>query len=118
MGSIASSLWISLHALRKGLIPLVRIDDPNSFPSGHSGSCFAVSTAWTRALPRGRKLPGIIALCLAGLMAFSRLYVGVHYPSDVAAGILIGVLGGLAGAWLYMRGEKYWLEKKKGPDIR
>jgi membrane-associated phospholipid phosphatase len=51
-------------------------------------------------------------------MAFSRLYVGVHYPSDVAAGILIGVLGGLAGAWLYMRDEKYWLEKKKGPDIR
>ncbi len=96
------------------LIPLVRIDDPNSFPSGHSGSCFAASTAWTKALPRGRKLPGIIVLCLAGLMAFSRLYVGVHYPSDVAAGILIGVLGGLAGAWLYMRGEKYWLEKRRG----
>ena len=53
-------------------------------------------------------------ICLAGLMAFSRLYVGVHYPSDVAAGILIGVLGGLAGAWLYMRGEKYWLEKRRG----
>ena len=46
-------------------------------------------------------------------MAFSRLYVCVHYPSDVAVGILIGILGGLAGAFLYLRGEKYWLDKKK-----
>lgn len=95
------------------LIPLTTIDDPNSFPSGHAGSCFSSATAWTKALPSGKKLPGIIALCLAGLMAFSRLYVCVHYPSDVAVGILIGILGGLAGAFLYLRGEKYWLDKKK-----
>ena len=51
-----------------------------SFPSSHSTSSFAAAQAFGRLLPRGPLLGA------AAAMAFSRLYLGVHYPSDVAAG--------------------------------
>lgn len=75
-----------------------------SFPSGHSGASFASAFALWKTLP---KKWGIAALVLASLIALSRLYVGVHYPSDVLGGILTGILCGFL-AW------KFWgiLEKK------
>lgn len=63
-----------------------------SFPSGHSSASFAVASVIFIFLP---KKYGITALILASLTAFSRLYLGVHYPSDVAAGIIIGCLTGI-----------------------
>ncbi len=86
-----------------GFVHLVEESDPNSFPSGHSCSAFAFAVALCAALPRrGRGMVGIkcAALAAAVLMAFSRLYVGVHFPSDVLAGALVGALCGLAGAWI------------------
>lgn len=58
-----------------------------SFPSGHSSASFAAAVVFYRNLP---KKYGIPALILAVLIAFSRLYVGVHYPTDVLAGALVG----------------------------
>lgn len=79
-----------------GLLPLVDTPDPNSFPSGHTCAAFACATAWWRALPRRwMRLTGLI---LAVCMGLSRLYVGVHYPSDVLGGAVVGTLCGLA-AW-------------------
>ena len=61
-----------------------------SFPSSHSTSSFAAAQAF------GRLLPPVPLLGAATGMAFSRLYLGVHYPSDVAAGAALGtVLGSL-----------------------
>ena len=60
-----------------------------SFPSGHTSAAFAV--AWILHLRFGKKV-GIPALILAALISFSRLYVGVHYPSDVLGGIFVGTL--------------------------
>ncbi len=59
-----------------------------SFPSGHSSSSFAAAAVFYRYLP---KKFGVPALVLACFIAFSRLYVGVHYPTDVLAGALVGV---------------------------
>lgn len=58
-----------------------------SFPSGHSVNVFAAATA----IFLNHKKTGICALVIAALVAFSRLYNCVHYPTDVLAGIVIGV---------------------------
>ena len=75
-----------------------------SFPSGHTASSFAAAAAlWT---DRGWRW-GLPALVLASLIAFSRLYLYVHWPSDVLAGVALGVILGWAGARLaaYLSGR-------------
>ena len=62
-----------------------------SFPSGHTLSSFAVATTIFCI----NKRFGIIAVIMACLIAFSRLYLYVHYPSDVFGGLIIGVSIGL-----------------------
>ena len=68
--------------------PLITNVSPyRSFPSGHSGGSFAAMFALYKWVP---KKVGIPALILAGLVAVSRLYVGVHYPTDIIAGCIVG----------------------------
>jgi membrane-associated phospholipid phosphatase len=63
-----------------------------SFPSAHSSTSFAAALAYRRA-----GLPAAPLYALAGGLALSRLYLGVHYPSDVLAGALLGTV--IAVAW-------------------
>jgi undecaprenyl-diphosphatase len=62
-----------------------------SFPSGHSATAFAFATG---ACAESRVLTPVL-LPLAGAVAYSRVYTGVHYPSDVLAGAGIGIGCGL-----------------------
>jgi decaprenylphosphoryl-5-phosphoribose phosphatase len=62
-----------------------------SFPSSHSTSSFAAAMAFGRLLP-----PAPLYVAASG-MAFSRLYLGVHYPSDIAAGVALGSVLGTLG---------------------
>lgn len=75
-----------------GLKLLVAKASDYSFPSGHSGSSFAASVVMLRLLPKKFGIPAII---LATLIALSRLYVGIHYPTDVLAGIITGTICGI-----------------------
>ena len=59
-----------------------------SFPSAHASSSFAAARAYSSLLP------GVPLYVVASLMALSRVYLGVHYPSDIAAGALLGMLVG------------------------
>lgn len=63
----------------------------HSFPSGHTGCSFAVASVLLFMMP---KKVGIPAIIVASLIAFSRLYVGVHYPTDILGGFFIGMLTG------------------------
>ena len=65
-----------------------------SFPSGHTAASFAAMTALFLAK---MKKAWIAALILAILIAFSRLYFYVHYPTDVLGGIVVGILSGVLG---------------------
>ena len=67
-----------------------------SFPSGHTIASFEACTA----LMLGNKKFGIPATVLAILVAFSRLYLYLHYPTDVIASIILGTLFGILGTWL------------------
>lgn len=73
------------------LVPLVAPPTSWSFPSGHTCASFAAAGIWCRTLDRRWMKAG--ALLLAALMGFSRMYVGVHYPSDVLVGMLVGLAG-------------------------
>lgn len=68
----------------------VRMPSSTSFPSGHSASAAAFAVAVGDALPALR-LPLRVA---ASIVAFSRVYTGVHYPSDVLVGATVGTLAG------------------------
>ncbi len=70
---------------------LIRMPRSTSFPSGHSAAAFAFVTGACAELPV--LAPALVPL--AGAVAYSRVHTGVHYPSDIAAGIAIGIGSGL-----------------------
>ncbi len=70
-----------------------------SFPSDHSLVAGAAATVALLAWPRW----GIVAAVLAILIAVSRVFVGIHYPGDVAGGLLIGAICALAAWWAMAR---------------
>lgn len=67
---------------------LIKLPKDYSFPSGHTSASFAAATA----IFLHNKKWGSVAYVLATLIAFSRLYLYVHYPTDVICGALIGIV--------------------------
>ena len=86
------------------LADLIHIPKSYSFPSGHTVS--AMAAAFT-IFSQHKKL-GIAAIVAGVLMGLSRLYVGVHFPTDVFGGIIVGALIALF---------VYWAEKKITPIL-
>ena len=76
--------------------------DRYSFPSGHALSSFAAATGifmWD-------KVGGLMAYILAAGIALSRVYLYVHFPSDILAGALLGILCAAAAKWIVDKVEK------------
>lgn len=79
-----------------------------SFPSGHTSSSIAAAVV----LLRKNWKWGIGAMVLAVLIAFSRMYLYVHYPSDVLAGASLGVISAFLAGWILKKIANRW----KFPD--
>lgn len=94
----------------EGLTCLIERQTDSSFPSGHASSAFAAALAFRFYLPQKKLSLGL--LILAGVIAFSRLYVGVHYPTDVLVGILCGILAALLSYGILRLVERKWKKVK------
>lgn len=89
----------------EGLEILVREPWDSSFPSGHTASSFAMTAALWLSLPmvmdkKKARVFAVLALILSILIGFSRIYTGVHHVSDVLAGLVLGIIYGIAGYYL------------------
>ena len=85
------------HPLFKDLVLIVGAEHDYSFPSGHTTNSLACAWVLFRRAP---KKYGVTALVLAILISLSRLYVGVHYPTDVLGGAVIGICSATLALWL------------------
>jgi len=91
----AKLLFRRQRPILHGLPPLAATRSQRSFPSAHAATSFGAARVLAEALPPAQ------VYVVAGLMALSRPYLGVHYPSDVVAGIVLGVaVAELSGAAL------------------
>ena len=106
-GTLLLATIVSLLIVNVGLKPFITrcrpcwlepsikllVDTPSSysFPSGHTNGFFAMATA---VFLRNKKI-GIPCLGIASLVAFSRLYLFVHWPTDVLGGICVGTFSGI-----------------------
>lgn len=96
-------------ALRPEIQLLVKAPGDYSFPSGHTAASFAAVGALFREKSRLRA-PGLV---LAAAIALSRLYLYVHYPSDVFCGAVLGLVCGVIGAFFARKWIEFCKNRKK-----
>ena len=102
--SILHQIWVTMGQ---------HMESDKSFPSGHTTSAFACMTPLFFCK---KKSVAISAFVFAFLMGISRIYLAVHYPTDVIAGVIVGFIAGCLGAFVASKLPRKWYElrfKKK-----
>ncbi len=77
--------------------PLIHRPSSFSFPSGHTSGSLTAALAFQKYVPKKYGVPAVV---LASLIAISRIYVGVHYPTDVLGGVAVAVISSFLGCKL------------------
>jgi undecaprenyl-diphosphatase len=101
----ADVLKAAIPRARPHVHPLIAVPHSHSFPSGHATTSFACATVLALALPRWR----VPLFLLAAAVAWSRVYVGVHYPLDVVAGAALGSAIGFVVFRVAQRSRRFGL---------
>lgn len=89
------------------IIRLIEAQKDYSFPSGHTSASFACAFGMYLGLRKEMKKYSIPFFVIATLVGFSRLYLAVHYPSDVLGGVVIGILSAFVALFLLSKMEIY-----------
>lgn len=117
LGLIITNLILknSVHRIRpfhaiEELFPLIPKPKDWSFPSGHATSSIGCGIAMLRNLP---KKYGISGFTIGILIAVSRIYLGVHYTTDIVAGALIGTVSAFSSEKIVNKADKIISEKRK-----
>lgn len=82
-------------------------ESDKSFPSGHVTATFA---SMTPVIILGKPIYKVLALCFAVLMMISRVYLMVHFPSDVLAGMVVGIFAGCMGVLIASKLPYKWYD--------
>ena len=98
--SILHQIWVTMGQ---------HMESDKSFPSGHTTSAFACMTPLFFAK---KKPVAVSAFIFAFLMGVSRIYLAVHYPSDVLAGMIVGFIAGCLGALIASKLPEKWYKLK------
>jgi undecaprenyl-diphosphatase len=105
---------------RPNLFPLRGLYNWASYPSGHAILTVALyfTIALQLRLSRGWRWPFVVASCIVALTCYSRLYLAVHWPTDIIGGLLIGVAW-LVGSWAaFTRYARAMRSEREGLGIR
>lgn len=116
IGFLITNLWLKNMVMRtrpyeivEGLTLIGKKAHDFSFPSGHSTASMAASSVFLVGMP---KKFGIPAFLLGLFICFTRLYIGIHYPTDVLAGILIGFAAAFAAVWIMKKQNRFGREDR------
>lgn len=94
----------------EGLTILIEKQPDWSFPSGHAIVSFSFAFVIFRQLPKKIGLPTML---LAALVAYSRLYLGVHYLTDILGGIAVAYLASILAEWIEKKLAAWWIQRRK-----
>jgi|SRR5579862_3184831 len=122
---VADGIKLFVHRVRPSNLNFAIVQEgeygANSFPSGHTSTAFGVAfTLWLMTRRTERAWMGQAAIFWAALVGFSRMYRGVHWPTDVFAGICAGAIGAACTALILTpsgRFPSYRQEQDQEPEL-